>query len=166
MLRFRWYIQKCTPSQVLTHPDATNLLNHGIVKNTKTWISWERTITFLWNKKIPILCLRWPILRSYRFVEEVVFKNNYKNKVAKNWKAIQNQIKKVKKCKDHSLQITQCSENILVSMVKIQIPVCLKKLLLSKVSFTKLKISNFVILSAKKKWKVTNFLMMTNIFPD
>ena len=51
-------------------------------------------------------------------------------------------------------------------MVKIQIPVCLKELLLSEVSFTKLKISNFVILSAKKKWKVTNFLMMTNIFPD
>ena len=57
-----------------THHDVTDLINHGIVKNTKTWISWERNITFLRNKKILNLCFRWQILRSYRFVAEVTFK--------------------------------------------------------------------------------------------
>ena len=42
-----------------------------MVKNTNTWISWERNIIFLSNKKILNLHLRWHILRSYRFVEEV-----------------------------------------------------------------------------------------------
>ena len=51
------------------HHDVTDLVNHGMVKNTKTWISRERNITFLWN-----MCLRWHILRSYRFVVEVTFK--------------------------------------------------------------------------------------------
>ena len=57
-----------------THHDVTNLVNHWMVKNTKTWISWEWNITFLWNKKIVNLCLKWHILRSYRFVVEVTFK--------------------------------------------------------------------------------------------
>ena len=57
-----------------THHDVTDLVNHGMVKNTKTWISWERNIIFLWNKKILNLWLRWHILRSYRFVAEVTFK--------------------------------------------------------------------------------------------
>ena len=35
-----------------THRDVTDLVNHGKVKNTKTWISWERNVTFLRNKKI------------------------------------------------------------------------------------------------------------------
>ena len=48
---------------------------HGIVKNTKTWISWERNITFLRNKKIHNLCHRWHIFRSYRFAVEVTFKH-------------------------------------------------------------------------------------------
>ena len=26
-----------------THHDMTDLVNHGMVKNTKTWTSWERT---------------------------------------------------------------------------------------------------------------------------
>ena len=56
-----------------THHDVTDLVNHGIVWNTKTWISWERNITFLWSKKIINLCLKWHILRSYRFVAEVTF---------------------------------------------------------------------------------------------
>ena len=47
----------------------------GLVKNTITWISWERNIIFLWNKKILNLCLRWHILRSYCFVAEVTFKH-------------------------------------------------------------------------------------------
>ena len=50
-----------------THPDVTDLINHGMVKNTRTYISWEPNITFQRNKKILNLCLRWYILRSYRF---------------------------------------------------------------------------------------------------
>ena len=34
-----------------THRDVTDLVNHGMVKNTKTWISWEWNITFLRNKR-------------------------------------------------------------------------------------------------------------------
>ena len=56
------------------HRDITDLVNHGMVKNTKTWISWERNIIFLRNKKILNLCFRWHILRSCRFVVEVTFK--------------------------------------------------------------------------------------------
>ena len=57
-----------------THRDITDLVNHGMIKNTKTWINWERNIIFLWNKKNLNLCFRWHILRSYRFVAEVTFK--------------------------------------------------------------------------------------------
>ena len=55
------------------HHDATDSVNHGMVKNTKTWISWERNIIFLRNKKILNLCLRWHIFSSYRFVAEGTF---------------------------------------------------------------------------------------------
>ena len=34
---------------------------------------------FLWNKKILNLCFIWHILRSYRFVAEVTFKDNSLN---------------------------------------------------------------------------------------
>ena len=34
-----------------TDRDLTDLLNHGMFKNTKTWISWERNIIFLRSKK-------------------------------------------------------------------------------------------------------------------
>ena len=57
-----------------THHDVTDLVNHGMVKNTKTLISQERNIAFLWNKKILDLCLRWHILRSYCFVAEVTLR--------------------------------------------------------------------------------------------
>ena len=57
-----------------THHDVTDLVHHGMVENTKIWISWVRNITFLQNKKIINLCLRWQILRSYHFVAEVGFK--------------------------------------------------------------------------------------------
>ena len=50
-----------------THHDNTELVNHDMVKNTKTLTSWEQNITFLWNKKILNLNLRWHILRSYHF---------------------------------------------------------------------------------------------------
>ena len=56
------------------HHDVTDLVNHEIVKNTKTWISWEQNITFLQNKKIHNLCFRWHILRSYCYVTEETFK--------------------------------------------------------------------------------------------
>ena len=44
-----------------------------MVKNKKTWISWEQNITFIQNKKILNLFVRWHILRSYCFVGEVIF---------------------------------------------------------------------------------------------
>ena len=62
---------KIHPFSCNTHHDVTDLVNHGMVKNTKTWISWEQNITFLWNKKILNLCLRWHFLGSYCFVVEV-----------------------------------------------------------------------------------------------
>ena len=40
-----------------THCDVTDLVNHEMVKNTKTWISWERNIIFLRNKKFLIYAL-------------------------------------------------------------------------------------------------------------
>ena len=57
-----------------THHDITDLVNHGMVKNTKTWISWKQNIIFLRNKKILKLCLRWHIFRSCRFLAEVTLK--------------------------------------------------------------------------------------------
>ena len=56
-----------------THHDVTDLVNHGMVKNTETWISWKPNIIFLRNKKIVNLYFRWHILRSYRFLAEVTF---------------------------------------------------------------------------------------------
>ena len=47
---------------------------NGMVRNTKTWISWERKIRFLQNKKIINLYRKWHILISYRFSTEVTFK--------------------------------------------------------------------------------------------
>ena len=61
------YIVSCSN----THHDVTDLVNRGMVQNIKFRISWELNITFLRNKKILNLCLRWYILRSYRFVTEV-----------------------------------------------------------------------------------------------
>ena len=58
-----------------THRDVTDLVNHGMVKNTKTWISWERNIIFLRYKKLLNLRFRWHILKSYRFVAEVTFRD-------------------------------------------------------------------------------------------
>ena len=58
-------------SHTNTH-HITDLVNHGMVQNTKTWISREWNITFLWNKNSnPCLILH--ILRSYRFVVEITF---------------------------------------------------------------------------------------------
>ena len=59
------------PSCLMNHHDITDLVYHGVVKNAKTGISWERSITFLRNKKKFKLCFRWHILRRHRFVPEV-----------------------------------------------------------------------------------------------
>ena len=58
------------------HHEVTDLINHGMVENTKTWMSWEQYLTFPQNKKIITLFLRWHILRSYCFIAEVTFKYN------------------------------------------------------------------------------------------
>ena len=55
------------------HHEVTNLVNCQMVQNAKFWISWERKIAFLQNKRNLNLCLRWHMLRSYRFVAEVTF---------------------------------------------------------------------------------------------
>ena len=75
----KMYLVSCTN----THRDVTDSVNHAMVKNTKTWISWERNIslistflhhiTFLQNKKILNISLRWHILKSYGIVAEVNF---------------------------------------------------------------------------------------------
>ena len=58
-----------------THHAVIDLVNHAMLKNTKTWISWERYITLLRNNKILNLYMRWHILRNYCFVAEVTSKN-------------------------------------------------------------------------------------------
>ena len=60
-----------------THHDITDFVDLGMVKNTKTWMSWEENITSLRNKKILNMCLRWHISRSYCFVAEVTFNLNF-----------------------------------------------------------------------------------------
>ena len=72
-LWFKRSIQKFTVSCINTHHDVIDLVNHEMVKNTKTWISWELNIIFLQNK-ILNQCLIWHILRSYCFVVEISFK--------------------------------------------------------------------------------------------
>ena len=54
-------------------------------------MSRERNITFLQNKKIINLCLRQHILRSYRFVVEVTFKDAIKPQLqSRNMKVYRN----------------------------------------------------------------------------
>ena len=52
------YLKMYPVSCTNTHHDVIYLLNRGMAKNTKMWISWEQNITFLWNKIILNLCLR------------------------------------------------------------------------------------------------------------
>ena len=51
-------------SSTNTHHDVTDLVNHGMIENIKTWISWKRNIIFVRNKK----------MRNNCFVAEVTFK--------------------------------------------------------------------------------------------
>ena len=39
-----------------THHNTPDLVNHEMVKNTKTWISWEQNISFPQNKKNILMC--------------------------------------------------------------------------------------------------------------
>ena len=64
-LWFKTHSKMHPASSTNTHHDVTDLGNHGMVKNTKTWISWERNETFLRNKKNLSLCLRWHILEAF-----------------------------------------------------------------------------------------------------
>ena len=67
----KMYLVSCTNN---THHDVTDLANHWMVENRKTWIFWEWNIILLCNKKNFNMCLKWHILRSYHFVVEVTFK--------------------------------------------------------------------------------------------
>ena len=73
-LWFKRYIQKCTISCTNTYNDVTDLVNHGMSKNTKTWISWEWNIMFMWNTKILNLCLIDTFWED-QVVAEVTFKS-------------------------------------------------------------------------------------------
>ena len=68
-----------------THHDVTDLVNLEMVKNAKSWTSWERNITFLQNKKILNMCLRWHISSSHNFVVEVTFKWQTQRMEIINW---------------------------------------------------------------------------------
>ena len=70
-LWFKRYIQKCFLSHVLIVMMTSQIWLIMGCLNTKTWISWEQNITFLWDKKILNVYLRRHILRSYHFVGEV-----------------------------------------------------------------------------------------------
>ena len=77
------YSKMYLTSRTGTHRDVTDFVNLEMVKNTKTWISWEQNLTYLRNKKTLTLCLRWHILRSYHFEGEVTFKDF--SKIFQNW---------------------------------------------------------------------------------
>ena len=66
----KMYLAPCTN----THRDVTDSINDGMVKYTKTCISWERNMICVRNKKILNLCLIWHIFKSYHFVTELTFK--------------------------------------------------------------------------------------------
>ena len=73
----KMHLASCTN----TRHNVTDLVNNGMVKNTKTSITWEWNITFLRNKKNLNLCFRWHILTSYDLVVEVTFNV----KATNNW---------------------------------------------------------------------------------
>ena len=59
----KMYLVSCTNA----HRDVTDSVNHGMVINAKTWISRERNIVFLQNKKILILYFRWHVFEKLSF---------------------------------------------------------------------------------------------------
>ena len=54
-------------SYINTHHDVTDLLNPEMAKNTKLWISWERSLTFLRIKNFLTCASDDIFLRSYRY---------------------------------------------------------------------------------------------------
>ena len=54
----KMYLGSCTND----HCDVTDLVNHGMVKNTKAWTSWEQNIMFLRNKKNINLWEVWEVI--------------------------------------------------------------------------------------------------------
>ena len=78
------YSKMCLVSCTNIHRDVTDLVNHGMVKNTKSWVYWEWSIIFLRNKKILNLYLRWHILISYRFAVEVTFNKMQEKQLWRN----------------------------------------------------------------------------------
>ena len=75
-LWFKRYIQKCTLFHVLILTMTSDLVNCGTFQNTDIWTSQEQNTTFLQNKKILNLHLRWLILRNC-FVAEVIFNRSW-----------------------------------------------------------------------------------------
>ena len=59
-----------TVSCTNTHHDVTELVNHGMAKNTS-----RMEHNYSLKQKILNLCFRWHILRNYRFLAEVSFKS-------------------------------------------------------------------------------------------
>ena len=57
-----------------TYHDVTDSVDLGMLKNAKSRKSSEPKVTFLQNKTILNLCLKWFISRNYCSVAEVTFK--------------------------------------------------------------------------------------------
>ena len=63
------YSKMHTVSCTNTHHDVTDLVNHGMVKNTKNWISWEWNIILLQNKE----ALNVPFVPQMTHLEKLSF---------------------------------------------------------------------------------------------
>ena len=58
-----------------THRHVADSVNHGMLKNTKTWISWERNVIFLRNKKF-LICATddafWEVIVKGLFYQNMI----------------------------------------------------------------------------------------------
>ena len=70
-------LMSCGSKDVFKNHNVTKLVNHEIVKNTKTWIFWEWNTTFLQNKKILNLHLRRHNLKGYQLAAKVNFRGEF-----------------------------------------------------------------------------------------
>ena len=98
------YSQMHPVSCTNNHHEVTDLVNHGMIKNTKTWLSSEGKINLN-------LCLRWHILRSYHFVVEVTFKSYYWEKPTFSKLRFSKFKKFISRSVSGELQLTQISLN-------------------------------------------------------
>ena len=62
-LWFKTYSKMHPFSCTNTHYDVTDLVNHWMIKNTKTWIPWKRNVTFCKKKN------SWPVSQMTYFEE-------------------------------------------------------------------------------------------------